>query len=291
MLRRHFLFLPAAALLALHSRISLGADGVPVDPHKIVFIADTHIGAEAPRHAENLRRILAEIAALNPRPSKLFILGDLAFSYGKTEEYEEMKALMKVLDDVKIPWYIVVGNHDTRSNMFEVLSEKKLEIPEIPGKQTAIIPSDGVDFVILDSRLDDTKTYMAEKKKYPNRRPWDGTMEKESVEWLEKTLPNYPKPVFVLAHHPLFQTKIGPLLAKYPCVQGYLYGHEHRYQRLKEHGLMSFTFPTTSERIPGQEPCGFMELQVKPEGFDFTLHTLKPHKLDGDRQVLTRTQG
>ncbi len=288
MLRRHFMFLSASTLLTVGSGLARGEDGVPADPRKIIFLADTHIGAPAPRHSENLRGIVSEIISMNPRPGKIFILGDLAFSYGKTEEYQELKELLAPVEKAGIPIFFVVGNHDTRERMFEVFPEKKLEQAEIPGKQVGIIESEGVDFLILDSRLDDPREYMSQKKQFPHRQPWDGTMEAESIAWMEKHLPTYPRPLFVLAHHPISQTKIGGLLEKIPAVQGYLFGHEHKYLRQKSGELETFTFPTTSQRIHGKaEPNGFMELNICPEGFEFTLCALNDsHPLDGRKEVL-----
>lgn len=306
MLRRHFLTLPAGILFSLksvrnlfsaetsvsesgtetvaaHEAVSPAVSAVPVDPKKIVFLADLHIGPDVPKHAENLKNIITEILAMNPRPAKIFILGDLVSTYGKSEEYQELKGLMAPLDAAGIPWFLVVGNHDTRERMFEVFPEKKLEVSEIPGKQVGIVESDCLDFVILDSRMDDTNAYMAEKEKFPQRRPWDGTMEPESVAWLEKTLPNRKKPVFILAHHPIQQTRLTELLAKYPSVQGYLFGHNHQYLRKNTDGVETFAFPTTSERILTKaEPSGYMVMEILPERYDFTLKTLGgTHPLDG----------
>lgn len=292
MLRRHFLTLPAAVLLSLRAGLTLGADGANVDPHKIVFIADTHVGPDVPNHAANLKRIVDEILAMDPRPAMIFILGDLVSTYGKSEEYLEMKGLMQPITDAGIPWHLVVGNHDTRERMFEVFPEKRMTVEGIPGKQVGVVEADGVDFIILDSRMDDTRAYMAEKDKFPNRRPWDGTMEAESVAWLEKTLPAREKPCFVLAHHPLEQTNIGPLLGKYPCVQGYLFGHNHQYRRYDftcEPGpVRAFAFPTTSNRqLTPKEPNGFMVMEIQPTQFEFTLHALDAsHPQAGDENVM-----
>lgn len=290
MLRRHFLFLASSFPLILQAGRTFGKDGKAVDPHRIALIADTHIGKPAPKHSENLTRIVNEILTMDPRPAMVFILGDLAFSYGTQEEYREFKSLMAPLDEAGIAWHIVVGNHDTRENMFEVFPEKKMEIPGMEGRQIGIVESDGVDFVILDSRLDDTRAYMAEKTKYPHRQPWDGTMDARQQEWLEKTLANWPKPVFVMAHHPIHETKLAPVLTKYPAVQGYLYGHMHQYRRSQEKNVELLLFPTASERIHGKaEPNGFVVLDVRENGFEFTLHALsKAHPLDKHMEILRK---
>jgi len=290
MLRRHFLFLASAFPLVLQAGRTLGTDGTSIDPHRIVLLADTHIGRPAPKHSENLTRIVKEILAMDPRPAKVFILGDLAFSHGTLEEYREIKSLMAPLDEVGIPWHIVVGNHDTRETMFEIFPEKKMEIPGLEGKQIGIVEADGVDFLILDSRMDDTRAYMAEKAKYPNRQPWDGTMDARQQAWLEETLMNYPKPVFVMAHHPIRETKLAPVLSKYPAVQGYLYGHEHRYCRSQKENVELLLFPTASERIHGKkEPNGFVVLDVRENGFEFTLHALSPeHPLNGHSETVRK---
>ncbi len=293
MLRRHFLPLPATFFLALQTRNILNADTQntsATSPKRIVFLADTHIGPDVPKHAENLRTLLQEILTLNPRPSHIFILGDLVSTYGKSEEYVEFRDLMEPINGSGIPWYIVVGNHDTRERMFEVMPGKKMEIASIPGKQVGIVKTECVDFVILDSRMDDTRAYMAEKEKYPERQPWDGTMETESIAWLRETLTDYPKPVFVLAHHPLQQTKIGALLAEFPCVVGYLFGHNHQYLRMMVDGTDSFAFPTTSNRpLTPQEPRGFMVMDVQPTQYDFTLYTLEEeHCLKRHVEIIKR---
>ncbi len=294
MLRRHFFLIPVSFVLAGCNIYRLEASeetpkDASVDPRKIVFLADLHIGPDVPKHAENLKKIVTKIVSMNPRPSKIFILGDLVSTYGKTEEYEELKTLFAPIDAAGIPWFIVVGNHDSREPMFRVFPDKKMEIPENPGKQIGIVESQDVDFIILDSRMDDTKAYMAEKEKYPNRCPWDGTMDVESIARLETILSNRQKPVFILAHHPIQQTKLAPILAKYPCVQGYLFGHNHQFLREKNvDGIETFAFPTTSERIlTPTEPNGYMVMQTSESKYDFTLVSLnESHPLNGRRETL-----
>lgn len=82
----------------------------------VAQITDLHITSEKDplnqaRNEQRLRTVLRAIHALKPRPVAIIASGDLA-DRGEQEEYVELR---KILDDVEIPLYLGLGNHDRRA--------------------------------------------------------------------------------------------------------------------------------------------------------------------------------
>ena len=285
--RKHWFSLPLllAALISLFFLVPrLQADesstAVPVDENLIVFLSDTHLGYY-PQADALFDLAISQIVALNPRPELVIVAGDLAGTNGKTEEYADIKAMFKPLDDAKIRWELAVGNHDNRENLFKALPEKKAEAEYVPGRHIKIVSSPKADFIILDSRRNEPeiKTWMAEKNKYPNRCPWDGYEDPEQTRWLDKTLAEYDsanplKPVYVVAHHPLTEFPLASTLAKHPSVKGYIYGHVHALHKSNYQSVDCLQLPTTSHRVNGS-PSAWVSFELSADKPTITVHELK----------------
>ena len=84
----------------------------------VVQISDTHISLDVPeseRRLDHLRRTIAEINNLDPQPDVVIHTGDLA-NRGKAEEYAAASELLQAL---RAPLYVAVGNRDDRANLRE----------------------------------------------------------------------------------------------------------------------------------------------------------------------------
>jgi outer membrane protein assembly factor BamB len=90
-------------LLIVSGFISSGQTG----PLRFVHISDTHIGSPNGGAEEDLRRTVKDI---NSRSDIAFVVitGDIT-ELGADEELQSAK---KILDEFKLPWYIIPGNHD-----------------------------------------------------------------------------------------------------------------------------------------------------------------------------------
>lgn len=253
---------------------------IPVDENLIVFLSDTHLGFY-PQSDALFDLAISQIAALNPQPTLVIVAGDIAGTDGKTEEYANIKSMFKPLDDANIRWELAVGNHDNRENLFKALPEKKAEIEYVSGRHIKIVSSKKADFIILDSRRNESeiKTWMAEKDKYPNRRPWDGYEDPEQTRWLDKTLAEYDsatniKKVYVIAHHPLTEFPIASTLAKHACVKEYIYGHVHALHKSNYQSVDCLQLPTTSHRVNGS-PSAWVSFELTADNPTVTAHELK----------------
>src|SRR5579863_6575751 len=89
-------------------------------------ISDLHIkrpGALAYQRVDTaacLARCVARLNALEPRPDAVLVTGDLV-DRGTAEEYVHLKSL---LDALRIPYYLLIGNHDDRAALREVFAER-----------------------------------------------------------------------------------------------------------------------------------------------------------------------
>ena len=196
----------------------------------LVQLTDLHIrpvGMAAYRTAETnmlSERAMRAVARLKMRPDALVISGDLTDN-GLPEEYQLLADLLRRY--IKIPVYLIPGNHDRR----EVL---KTELSHLPGLTDAAhfahyaVDSHDVRLVMLDTVI-----------------PGSGAGElcAERLAWLDATLAAEPgKPTIVVMHHPPFATGIAHMdsialrnqdefasvIARHHQVKRILCGHVHR---------------------------------------------------------------
>ncbi len=69
--------------------------------------------------AAHLARCVDKLNRLRPRPDAVVLTGDLV-DFGAREEYEHLRALLAPL---RIPYYLVMGNHDGRDALREVFPD------------------------------------------------------------------------------------------------------------------------------------------------------------------------
>ena len=122
--RRHFLesmaVLGAAATAMPATLTSCAAPAAKkwkgkFDENLVCIISDLHTcpGSYQP---DKLRRTVADILAMNPRPRNLISLGDNAYLTGKDEEYALLKEILAPLEGSGIVFTMAHGNHDRREN-------------------------------------------------------------------------------------------------------------------------------------------------------------------------------
>lgn len=216
----------------------------------VAQISDTHIAAGnkktfgvAPM-AENLIRCVSHINALKPNPDLLLLTGDIT----NDGALEEAQRAATILAQVKIPYYIVPGNHDDR----EVLNS-------VFGHQVCPLNADGfMQYEIngYDLRLIamDSLSLMAP----------GGEICPKRLAWLEERLAQSDKrPVMIFLHHPpakfsvpetdidgfIGADQLGDLLMKHDQVERIICGHIHLPALTSWKNILVSTAPSIGMRL------------------------------------------
>src|SRR5262249_9592567 len=77
-------------------------------PFRFAFLSDTHIGSPDGKAEEDLRRTVADINQMTDI-AFVVITGDIT----ELGTNEEIKRAKEIFSELKVPYYIIPGNHDT----------------------------------------------------------------------------------------------------------------------------------------------------------------------------------
>jgi 3',5'-cyclic AMP phosphodiesterase CpdA len=231
----------------------------------IVQLSDLHVRAPGQLAygrvdtATHLRRCVAHIAALTPRPDAIVVTGDLV-DRGAAEEYEHLLALLRPLP---APVYVIPGNHDDRAALRAAF----------PSCANLCESADFLQYVasVGPLRLIALDTIV----------PADGggRLCRARLDWLDEALRRCTgSPVVILMHHPPFATGIGymdavglatdyplePILERHRNVERILSGHVHRTIVRRFGGTIAVTAPSPAHQVAldfarGASPCFVME--------------------------------
>lgn len=188
---------------------------VPFDPTLIALVSDTHLCGNPKPEYQRLayQKVVKQILALNPRPAYVLNYGDFAYLFGKKCDYEIAKKLTDPLEQAGIKLIVGMGNHDRRATFLEQYP-RFAKSTKVSDRIVSILETPNVDFIMLDSCLEG---------------PVNGAIDPDQLGWLEATLKNYNKPVFIGSHHDPWELKLEPILNTSPMVAGYIYGHHHHW--------------------------------------------------------------
>ncbi|MGP6158899.1 MAG: phosphodiesterase [Vulcanimicrobiaceae bacterium] len=211
--------------------------------------------------AKYLRRCIARLNALEPRPDVVLATGDLVDA-GKPKEY---KRLRKILEELKSPLYVVPGNHDRHEAFREAFADHRY-LPA--GAAQYVIDAYPVRLIGLDTT-----------------RPGEtgGELDEQRLGWLDERLAEAPdRPTLVFMHHPPFKTgirqldaaglrgaeQLGALVERNPQIERIACGHIHRAMQVRWHGTVVCTAPSTAHQfvleLRERRPLGFV---LEPPGF------------------------
>ena len=192
-----------------------------IDPDLAVVMSDLHVGKAWSEQKfrtdrsydyvnDTVRRLVAEILAMNPLPAHVFCLGDVSVCFGEERDYEIAKEILSPLEAAGIRIVMTAGNHDRRAPMSKVL-----------GGWLAPSP----DMVLLDSLVESDP-------KAEDNSVGRGKCElgEEQSKWLDSFLAATTRPALVCAHHPVWSLGINKQMVKDPRVCGFLHGHNHSWQ-------------------------------------------------------------
>jgi outer membrane protein assembly factor BamB/predicted phosphohydrolase len=203
--------------------------------HRFVILTDIHVmpGTES---SEQLKAIVQEI---NLGDSEMVIItGDLS-NQGSDEELRNVKS---ILDELKVPYYIIPGNHEM--NWSESAGQT---FATLWGDDKFIFQKGKFLFVGINTG--------------PFMRMGDGHIKQEDLRWLRRELDNRMKPgmkLLFFAHYPLAEGLdqwylATEILQKYNTVAAFC-GHGHQMNLLSFDGIpgiMGRSMVLRGENIPG----------------------------------------
>lgn len=244
----------------------------------VAQISDLHIKANGRLSYKRvdtlaaLRQTALRLNHLQPRPDVVVVTGDLV-DFGRPDEYTTLKEGLALLE---MPYYLIPGNHDDRSNLREAFNEQAY-LHQHPEFIQWCIDDYPVRLIGLDSTV----------PRHPH-----GELCPERLAWLDSTLARCPeKPTLVMLHHPPFISGIGHMdaqrlhnadalaavIRRHPQVERVLCGHLHRSIQQRFAGTIACCCPGTSHQValdlsPDAEACFVME----PPGY--LLHWWMPQQ-------------
>jgi len=211
---------------------------------------------------KRLRRAVARLNRLNPRPDVVLATGDLTES-GKRKEYKRLRDLLEPLE---IPLFVIPGNHDRREAMRAAFADKAYLPAYGPLQYT--IEQYPVRLIGLDTTQDGMQ---------------GGILDDDRLAWIETMLARAPaKPTLIFMHHPPFRTGIraidalgfqgseafGDIVERNPQIERIVCGHIHRAMEVRWHGTTVCTALSTAHQfaleLREKQPVGFTR---EPPGF------------------------
>lgn len=190
-----------------------------VKPFKFAFITDLHIATSSVTAIEDIKNTVDEINAQNDI-AFVIIGGDITHA----ADSFSMALAKKILQQLKVPYYLTAGNHDVAWNTFS--NSAFLSVFQ---QRHFSFTYNGVKFISIIS---------APSEKYAL-----GHFAPQDIDWLATELKLAKKsPLFFITHYPLLPgdvdngMHIEQLLAK-TRVQAVISGHYHRNVCLNYNGI------------------------------------------------------
>lgn len=194
--------------------------------------------------APYLRQAVQSVLRLKQQPDAIVLTGDLT-DFGRAAEYSHLAELLAPL---KMPLYLMPGNHDDREQM-------RRSFPD-----HAYLGAGG--FVQYSVKIGALRLLTLDTCV---RGHSHGTLCEQRLDWLEQQLAQCrDEPVVVAMHHPPFETLIGhmdrigllegadaleALIARHPNVERVICGHLHRAIDVRFGGTIASTSPAPAHQV------------------------------------------
>ncbi|MEZ0390507.1 MAG: metallophosphoesterase, partial [Verrucomicrobium sp.] len=200
----------------------------------------------------------------------VILSGDCAHLSGLKADYESLKTLLDPLSAAQLPVHLLMGNHDDRTTLGEVLSRKTSEA--VQSRYVTVQETPLANWFLLDS-LGQT-----------NATP--GALGEAQLAWLEKELDaRVGKPAIVVVHHNIVlgenktalqdSRALMEVLRPRRHVKACLYGHTHRWEQSQdESGLHLINLPPTAYVFKPEFPNGWVLATLQPQAFQLELRCL-----------------
>jgi 3',5'-cyclic AMP phosphodiesterase CpdA len=291
--RRRFLAgsVAVASGLVFGDALWSAADQPAADPHRFALLSDVHIAANLAavlrnvNMAQHLKKVVAEVAALSPRPAWSVINGDLALTSGESGDYGTLLELLKPMRQAGLPVHLALGNHDHRDRFRAALPESTREATAPMELQAYVVESPRANWFVLDSLVDTNKV--------------PGTVGEPQLKWLEGALDaRKDKPAIVMVHHNpdredptrggLTDTvAVMDFLAGRRQAKALIFGHTHRWSVKEENGIHLINLPAVAYVFQAGDPSGWVDVKLSDEGGTLELRCVDPtHKQHGEKHDL-----
>ena len=212
--------------------------------------------------ASGLERAVAALVRLRPLPDITVVTGDLVDA-GEPEEYAYFRGLLAPL---RMPVFVIPGNHDAREPMREAFN------------RDGYLPGEGfLNYVIEEYPL----RMVGLDTLVPGEA--GGELCGDRLRWIDDALEAAPdRPTLILMHHPPFRTGIAPMdrmglrgsadfaeiIRRHPQVERICCGHVHRAIECRFAGTIAGTAPSTAHQVTldlrSNEPLTFA---FEPPGY------------------------
>jgi 3',5'-cyclic AMP phosphodiesterase CpdA len=235
---------------------------------RIAQISDIHLkpqgelAYQAADTAGALRKVVDHLNHLVPTIDVVLLTGDIADG-GRPESYHLARELLAPL---KMPLFIVPGNHDHKGRLADTFPAHAYLNPEPDGPAGGFICYAVEGYAVRLIGMD-TVT------------PGDhgGGLGQERLDWLNATLGDRPDmPTLIFMHHPPFASAVGHMdlepfkrredlcriIQRHPQVERITCGHIHRPITLRFGGTVATVCPGVGMQIPmdlrPEAPSGFV---------------------------------
>ena len=234
-------------------------------------ISDPHVVCDALAYgkvdtARMLGRCVRKILALPRLPDAVVATGDLT-DHGSVEEYE---LLAELLAPLRMPLYLVVGNHDVAQALRNAFPQHRYLAGAEGFVQYAVDDFD-VRLVVLDTTVPGSP---------------GGELCERRLQWLDRTLGESNRPTIIAQHHPPFSTGLtlmdrmslvnpqaeASVIERHRHVQCVISGHYHRGIQARFAGTVASVCPSTAHQLtldltPGAE----IRFTFEPPAFQLHL--------------------
>ncbi len=152
-----------------------------IKPFHFAFISDTHIGSPDGNAERDLRHTVADINQMT-NLDFVVITGDIT----ELGTDAQLKLAKQMLDSIRIPWYIIPGNHDATWS-----ESGGVSFARTFGADRFVFDHNGIRFIACASG--------------PYVRMSDGHIPRGAINWLDSLLHKTPagQPVIFLNHYPI----------------------------------------------------------------------------------------
>jgi Icc protein len=212
--------------------------------------------------ASHLERCVSHVNALKQLPDLVVVTGDLV-DRGELEEYGLLRELLSPL---RMPYYLLLGNHDNREAFRESFGDCDY-VRKCEHFVQYTIEDWPLRVVALDTHVPGSG---------------GGDLCAQRLDWLDHTLGVSDRPTVVAQHHPPFLSGIGYMdrlllknieglervIARHPQVERVLCGHLHRPITARFGSVTATTCPAPAHQIPiDLNPESPGEFIMEPPGY------------------------
>jgi 3',5'-cyclic AMP phosphodiesterase CpdA len=213
-------------------------------PWYFIQLSDTHIVADTRQEAHGvnpyvtLSRAIAQINHLNPSPAFVIVTGDLI----NDDDPQSYCVLKHLTDQLLVPTYFALGNHDLRQPFRQVLLGEQ-QPAATPYYYTFAMAQ--CQCIVLDSLVEGEV---------------HGALDAVQLAWLATTLTaTSTRPALIFVHHPPASTGIDwmdvhamvngaellAILARHSQVRRVFFGHVHTPLNITAQGIHCTSVPST----------------------------------------------